>query len=99
MDPQKKQVELLEPLVHVLDNRQKKIRWIHSIILLEGSQNKSKILPGVPKKSSRVFQLFFKNALSQNGKIGLGSNRFFNEDYICMYLNLVECPDKVLETN
>ena len=36
-------------------------------------------LPGVPKKSSCVFQLFSKNALSQNGKIGLGPNRFLNE--------------------
>ena len=57
------------------------------------------ILPGVPKKSSRVFQLFSKNAPSQNGKVGLGSNRFLNDDYICMYLNLVKCSDKVLETN
>ena len=56
-------------------------------------------LPGVPKKSSHVFQLFSKNAQSRNGKIGLGSNRFLNEDYICIYLNLVKCPDKVLETN
>ena len=56
-------------------------------------------IAGVPKKSSRVFQLFSKNTLSQNGKIGLGSNRFFNEYFICMYLNLVKCPDKVLETN
>ena len=56
-------------------------------------------VPGVPKKSSRVFQLYSKNALSQNGKIGLGYNRFLNEEYICIYLNLVKCPDKVLETN
>ena len=53
---------------------------------------------GCPKKSSRVFQIF-SNALSQNGKLGLGSNRFLNEDYICTYLSLVKRPDKVLETN
>ena len=40
MGPHKKQVELLENLVHVLDIPQKKIRWLHSLILLEGSQNK-----------------------------------------------------------
>ena len=50
------------------------------------------ILPGVQKKSSRVFQLFSKNALSRNGKIGSGSNRFLNEDYISIYLNLVKEP-------
>ena len=37
-------------------------------------------IPGVPKKTSRVFQLFFKNAPSRKGNIGLGSNRFLNED-------------------
>ena len=57
------------------------------------------MVPGVPKKSSRVFQLFSKNAMSRNGKIGLGLNKFLNEDYICIFLNLVKCPDKVLETN
>ena len=40
MGPQKKQVELLENSAHVLDISQKKIRWLHSLILLEGSQNK-----------------------------------------------------------
>ena len=40
MGPQKKQVELLENLAHVLDIPQKKIGWLHSLILLEGSQNK-----------------------------------------------------------
>ena len=40
MGPQKKQVELIENLAHVLDIPQKKIRWLHSLILLEGSQNK-----------------------------------------------------------
>ena len=40
MGPQKKQVELLENSANVLDISQKKIRWLHLLILLEGSQNK-----------------------------------------------------------
>ena len=43
MGPQKKQVELLENSANVLDISQKKIRWLHSLILLEGSKNKLKM--------------------------------------------------------
>ena len=56
-------------------------------------------VPGVPKKMSRVFNFFSKNARSRNWKLGYASNRFLNEDSTSTNFNLVKCVFKVLEAN
>ena len=58
----------------------------------------STVTTDCPKKVP-VFSSFFQNASLRNGKIELGSIRFLNDDKIRMFLNIVKCPDKVLETN
>ena len=73
-------------------------QWLLRLILSYLMYRKM-ILPGVPKKISCVFQLFFKRSVTKMTIKGYASasNRFVNEDETGMNFNLVKYSFKVLE--